>query len=209
MNCFFRSKGDEFDDRGWPSLKDVEPVNETARTIYDYAKRHAHDAWRPDAPIDGLLNDYFLPAVTTPEADFILDVQPAPKDAPLYAASRDIVRGGRVLISEGTTICWLGWPRDRLLEPANEFAEQVTTYFEANEKNPKLLRSPWCEFRQALVLPELPQTKIIFKRSEFGASERLPEGGEYDHDGEAGSFRKRKTPAPAPRASRRSMRRVV
>ncbi len=153
LGALIVNPGDEAEHTGWP-VRHFEPVNPAACAITEYFAKHLTDPWRPERPINPLVGGIYLPSSTDPR-DELRIVEEAPAGAPLYRATLEVDLPHR-LLADGEVICALGWPRPTWLEAANDPALQVMRYFEANDDNPALLRSPWCEFRQALVLPELP-----------------------------------------------------
>lgn len=195
--------GDEFDFAGWPPLGKVEALNEPARRIIEYRTKLKNDPFCPASPRNDIAGGIFLPAVCELGASLRV-VDPAPDGAPLYRATAETQCGHHRKVAEGETVAVLGWPSNHCLEPANEAAERVKAYYEENRDHPRLFSAPWCEYRRELVLPDLPATRKIFKRSEFGESAQLPDGGDWDRSTPA---RSKARPAPAPRAPRKSMRR--
>lgn len=61
---------------------------------------------------------------------------------------------GLVRHEAGTEITYLRWPTP-WMQPINPAAERITAYLNLNAGNPRLPRSPWCDYSNRPDLPPL------------------------------------------------------
>jgi len=166
--------GEEFEGGGvWPNFTSVEPVNETARKIADYAKRYGAGASRcfPARPYNDLFACYYLPAQLPAgpihEPSGTRDSHPDyedPPGAPHYVANHRVHFAKNVTIAAAKQFAWLRWPPRKGWRAANSSAEAVVRYlaqYGGEHPHPDLDRvtSPWCDLRGGPFLPALRQIR--------------------------------------------------
>ena len=152
------NEGTEFEVPGWKLASGtMEPVNESAHRIVAYYTQHRTNDFLPAAPFDHHLGRIFLPAVIVDPRSTRLPPLPTVElpGMPRYRTKYHQTFGIRS-VRIGDEFAYCGWPGESLgIEPVNDAAEQVCEYFRTHRENPRLPAAPWCEFEQALVLPEL------------------------------------------------------
>jgi hypothetical protein len=163
-------KGSEVESREWPNTLELEPINDLARAVVEYAERFRAQPFFPARPFEHkILNSVYLPA-TLPKQNGYANFGPPPSwlrvtDAmPLWRTTYE-QEGQHFKLKEGSTVVFLGWPQDGYgIEPANTAAEQVAEYYQQHGDNSNLvvpLSSPWCLGRNCLVLAELPAVRKL------------------------------------------------
>lgn len=150
---------------GWPEPHKLEPLDEAAKRISSYNKRHARDPFLAPSPWDADRQRFLLlavlPRMESRNAPALPD-NPSP-DMPRYVAGTPWRYGPRD-VRRGETITFLAWPTPILgLIPENEAAQRVLAYFATFEGNPLLASSPWDEFSAALFLPALRAPRKIYQ----------------------------------------------
>jgi hypothetical protein len=164
INHALYPRGAEITMRSWPD-RNVEPINDVARLVAEYYARNRNAPTLPHSPYNPLLGTIYLPAVLPPSAPKTRNRDSSERlPSPVIDGATEAMpkyrthygrRIGKYEIDEGAQFTFLGWPEDGF-EPVNEPARQVCSYLKANKSHPELLPAPWCCYRQALVLPELP-----------------------------------------------------
>ena len=97
--------GHEFFYRGWPKADmHLEPLNEGARRVSAFYKRHQFEPGLPQSPVDARTGKIFLPGQLPhiPSRNFppVVSAADAPAGMPIYKSLWDAEFGGK-LIKEG------------------------------------------------------------------------------------------------------------
>lgn len=173
VNGLAAPPGTIFEARFWPrwpltSTTNLEGENEPARRILQYIKRFQFVT----PPVESLWSEEHGRYLLLEPADDYRStiVRPVPEaeafpNMPRYRALVTFPHrmfGDQLFahrtVTAGETFALVTWPRRlsaRQFEPANDEAEQVLDYWNANSDHPRLALSPWCWFHRAIFLPEL------------------------------------------------------
>ena len=147
------TKGAEINFMGWPSRRYLQPLN-------DAAERLAAAKEAGSTPWNKLLDQPCLPALLGRSPGSTVKDMPAYVVVSNYSVERTWVKAG-------VKFYWLAWPQENF-KPANEPAEMVSAYYEANKGHPQLLPAPWCRYRQGLALPQLRGDNARHQQQESG-----------------------------------------
>lgn len=163
---------------GWPTMA-LEPINTPAHRIFKFWERNHSDPTvcgryvNPTSQITGTIRLASNAALGTRERDphksiSFPRIPSIPKPAEMFPGmpvyrllDEECAWYGGEIVERGTEVIFLGWPPERLLDPANKPAELVLEYFLANAAHPRFeeIRAPWDEFTRSVVLPNLPAVR--------------------------------------------------
>ena len=146
-----RAPGNEFESIAWQDPRLVEPLNEPARLVLAYRKRHWPDQRRPRSLFDNRIDRVFLPCLNP----LPLTATERPPNAPMYVSSRGETFANGVTIDADVQFAFLGWPSPSW-RAANVPAEAVLQYLGEHGTDPRLAPAPWDELSETIVLIDLP-----------------------------------------------------
>src|SRR6266566_6322603 len=135
--------GSVIEHTGWPIGGQLEPLDDEARRVRDYYVKHHAKPYFPASPFNSIIGDIFLPELPgiDPSAIWVgaeVSIEPL-EGAPRYQALH-YVQFGRLILSPGEEVSFLGWPGANLY-PINEAAHRVSDYYEQHRDDLNLPES--------------------------------------------------------------------